>query len=33
MVVKQRHLSKIVGRRGGLRQRLVGALLIGRLAA
>jgi hypothetical protein len=26
MVVKQRHLSKIVGRRGGLRQQVVGAL-------
>jgi hypothetical protein len=26
MVVKQHHLSRIVGRRGGLRQRVVGAL-------
>jgi len=33
MLVKQRHLSTIVGRRRGLRRRLVGALLIGRLAA
>ena len=31
MVVKQRHLSRIVGRRRGLRRRLVGA--VGRLAA
>jgi hypothetical protein len=33
MLVKQRHLSRIVGRRRGLRRRLAGALRVGRLAA
>jgi hypothetical protein len=33
MLIKQRYLSRIVGRRRGLRRRLVGALLIGRLAS
>jgi hypothetical protein len=33
MLVKQRQLNRIVGRRRGLRRRLVGALLISSLAA